>query len=129
MNQRLYSQIYAHLLDYLVQSTSLEEFRDWFDSFTWDLHTRSAEPDAGELAAEIELRLSEFASGHWTEKELRELLKPLVLTYAESQTPWGHSGASVRSSSSAVTLSPISAVVQTTDLERPAGIRASVEFV
>jgi len=85
MSERLYSQIYAHLLDYLDQKLTLEEFRDWFDSSTWRIHSAPVDPAAQELAGEIELRLSEFASGHWSENELRDQLKTFVPTHMASR--------------------------------------------
>lgn len=68
-------EIHNQLVRYLADEISLDEFRDWFDQTTWDLDLSK-----NALAAEIELRLAEYSSGHRDEAELRKLLRPLAQT-------------------------------------------------
>lgn len=57
---------------YLNGRSTLDEFEDWFSPATWD--EAALTPEARELAGEIELRLSEFTSGHWSVAELHDHL-------------------------------------------------------
>ena len=77
MNQTTVHDIQSHLSRYLSNTTTLQEFRNWFDDESWGL---AAEPDsqARRMAGGIELRIAEFTSSHLTEDELRKLLTPLV---------------------------------------------------
>lgn len=97
-------EIYNQLVDYLGGEKPLKEFRDWFDASTWQMHELGANRDAVELASEIELRLSEFSYGHWTEAELRNKLMPLVRAYAQTEQSWGAANSWYRTSSSSVTV-------------------------
>ena len=54
---------------------SLDEFQSDFVPYAW---TIKQDDDAFDLAGEVELRLAEFTSGHWTVEELRGLLESLV---------------------------------------------------
>ena len=128
MKSRMDLEIYNQLVKYLAKDISMKEFRDWFDSSTWNLQEMGANQDAWELAGEIELRLSEFSNAHWTEGELRNKLLPLVRTYAQREQSWGESGSWYRTSSSSVTVSAGVTVSQTEDLGSPAGIKASVVY-
>jgi hypothetical protein len=87
------------------------------------MHEAGASRDAVDLAGEIELRLSEFSLGHWSEDELRNKLMPLVRAYAQTEYAWGQSNTRYATSSSSVTVN------LGADLDSVAGIRASVVFV
>jgi len=77
MDSGLLSDIRDHLRRYLSHEISLDEFRDWFDSETWDvIDTRSTATQ--QVAGEIDLRIAEFTNGHLSETELRALLQPLL---------------------------------------------------
>lgn len=116
-------EIHNQLVQYLAEDISLREFRNWFDASTWNMEQRGANHDALELAGEIELRLSEFSNGHWTEVELRNMLLPLVRDYTQRERSWVESNSWMRTSSSDFTVS------QEADLGSPADIQASVEYV
>jgi hypothetical protein len=103
MDRRLDLDIHDQLVSYLAELTSLDAFRDWFDSSTWDLQETGANQDAVRLASEVELRLAEFASGHWTEDELKTKLLPLVRSFAQRDQRWGDSTAWYATSSGNVT--------------------------
>lgn len=77
MNEPTLQDLQSHLADYLAGTSSLPEFRDWFDVETWDLDMQPDEP-LGQLVGEIELRLAEFTSGHRTEDDLRYHLESLL---------------------------------------------------
>lgn len=77
MDSDLLSEIRDHLRGYLSHETSLSEFRDWFDTETWDT-LDSSSPATQQIAGEIELRIAEFTNGHRTESELRTMLQPLL---------------------------------------------------
>lgn len=65
------------LARYLAGQISLGEFHDWFIPATWDLGA-TGDASARTLAHQVQLRLAEFSSGHWTEEELQRQLAPLV---------------------------------------------------
>lgn len=77
MDEKLILETQDHLARYLSWEISLEEFRSWFDVATWDTFD-TASPLAQQIAGQIDLWLAEFSSGHWTEAELREKLRPLA---------------------------------------------------
>ena len=77
MHPSLDQEVCSQLVRYLANQLPLNEFRDWFDQSTWEVD-QSGSPEAMRLASEIELRLAEFSSGHWTEDELRQQLRPLT---------------------------------------------------
>lgn len=60
-----------HLQAYVLGETSLVAFAGWFLPATFAI---TSEDDARlvSLAGEIQLRLSEFDAGHWTEPEFRD---------------------------------------------------------
>jgi hypothetical protein len=49
---------------------SLADFQSWFVPATWGIES--------EFASEVELRLAEASSGHWSEDETKDLLANLV---------------------------------------------------
>lgn len=66
-----------YLAQYLNRENSLSQFRDWFDSETWDLDLKT-ETALGQIVGEIELRLAEFTNGHRSEGDLRYHLESLL---------------------------------------------------
>ena len=69
--------VQRYVANYLNRDISLSQFRDWFDSETWDLDLQSETP-LGQVVGEIELRLAEFTNGHRTEDDLRYHLESLL---------------------------------------------------
>jgi hypothetical protein len=130
MESQLDLQIRDQLVRYLGKEISLKEFRNWFDASTWDMERSGANRDAMELAGEIELRLSEFSNGHWTEEELRNKLMPLVETYAQTEQSWGQPNVWFHTSSSSVTeRGGITELQAGGELGSRADIQAVVEYV
>lgn len=74
-------EIRAQLTHYLGGQISLQAFHDWLTPRAWNIDKRSL-PETAELVHAVELELSEFAHGDWTEEELKRHLRPLVGTYA-----------------------------------------------
>jgi len=112
MSQALYRQIHTSLLDYLSGHQTLEGFRDWFDRYTWGIYESLEGTTSAELAAEIELRLAEFSSGHWSEAELQRQLKPLLRIFVDSRQSWGWLEAECRTASSNDIICPMTPVDQ-----------------
>ncbi len=77
MDSGLLSDIRDRLRRYLSHEISLDEFRDWFDSETWDVIDKCS-PATQQVAGEIELRIAEFTNGHRTEDDLRAMLQSLL---------------------------------------------------
>jgi hypothetical protein len=77
MESPLDMRIKSELTRYILGQKSLQEFREWFDSSTWD--TELDDRSTSDLIGEIELRLAEFSAGHLAENELRELLLTLIV--------------------------------------------------
>ncbi len=63
---------------YLAGEITLRTFEDWFVPLTWQPEAGTDDPAVANLVSEIELCLAEYSSGHWTEAELREHLRPLL---------------------------------------------------
>ena len=91
MKNRLDIDIRDKLASYLVGEISLKDFEDWFVPVSWNI-IHSNNPDAINLVYEIELWLSEFSDGFWSEHELKQHLKPLVMNYIISNIPIYKSG-------------------------------------
>jgi hypothetical protein len=77
MTTSLERDIRSRLQSYLLGETNLEAFAAWLWSTTFSI---ASTDNSGlvSLAGEVQLRLSEFDSGHWTEPELREQLHRLL---------------------------------------------------
>lgn len=71
------NDIREKLARYLADEIPLAEFEDWFVQSTWDVRKQENQ-ELREAVHSIELRLSEFSSGHLTEQALRKELKPFV---------------------------------------------------
>lgn len=80
MPQDLELDIRERLGQYVQDETSLEEFESWFVPSSWNVH-QAEDRGLQDLVYEIELRLSEFSSGHWTEQELKHLLSRIRERY------------------------------------------------
>jgi len=76
------SQIREHIASFLAGEESLDAFEDWLVQNSWNMHRDSSEA-AQQLVAEIELRLSEYSSGHLDEGALRNELRSFVEWYRE----------------------------------------------
>lgn len=70
----------ARLLD---NKEPLETFEDWFVQNSWNIHHQD-DPELRRIVHAIELRLSEFSSGHLTESNLRRELLPFVTSVTTS---------------------------------------------
>jgi len=77
------SEIREQLARFLAGEIPLDEFEDWFVQRSWDAHLDS-EQSAQKLAYAVELRLAEHSSGHLSEQELRQELRPFVQQYSVS---------------------------------------------
>src|SRR5437870_1018722 len=88
-------EIREQLARYLSGKIALQAFRDWFLPEAWNIDQRAGAASAG-LAHEVELLLSEFEHGDWTEDELKRRFRSLL----EYQVA-GLSGVFVRTESSA----------------------------
>ncbi|HLA10042.1 MAG TPA: hypothetical protein VJ023_05445 [Pyrinomonadaceae bacterium] len=74
------NEIRAELVKYLAGEQSLDQFEDWFVQHSWNMHKDSS-LSAQRLSSAIELRLAEHSSGHLSEEELRDQLRPYVVRY------------------------------------------------
>jgi len=82
MNPLLENKIRDKLASYLLGEVSLEDFKDWFVPASWNVD-HSNNRAAINMVYEIELRLAEYSNGYWSEDELKQLLRPLVVDYLE----------------------------------------------
>jgi len=65
---------------YLAGEIPLRTFENWLVPMTWQ-SGEGTDPAVRDLLSEIELALAEYSSGHWTETELREHLRPLLARF------------------------------------------------
>ena len=72
--------IRQRLVTYLTAEMTLRAFQEWYLPATWPVNTRR-HGAVEDLVNRIDLRLAEFTSGHWSEDELKEQLRPLVQNY------------------------------------------------
>ena len=79
------NEVRQKLADYLslAKKLPLADFEDWFVRNSWDVH-KANNPELRELVHSIELRLSEFSSGHLSEQALRKELTPFVTSIRTS---------------------------------------------
>lgn len=77
------NDIRKNLANYLAKKISLSEFEDWFVQNSWDSQ-KAGNLELRELVHTIELRLSEFSSGHLTEQGLYKELLPFVTSISTS---------------------------------------------
>jgi hypothetical protein len=76
-------RIREQLSRYLAGQMSLRRFATWLAPIALESFETS-DPQTEDLVAEIELRLAEYTNGDWTEEDLRQLLRPITLTYVSS---------------------------------------------
>ena len=62
------------LARYVSGEVSLVEFQEWFIPRAWDILAEGG--PAADVTSDLELLLAEFTNGQWTERDLREALKP-----------------------------------------------------
>ena len=83
------SEIRNQLVRFLAGEISLDEFEDWFVQKSWDAHGGS-DPSTQRLASAVELRLAEHSSGHLSEVDLQDELRPFVSQYSVSVSLTAH---------------------------------------
>lgn len=64
------------LRDYVSGEMPFERMQDVILDITWD--GKDVDPDAKELADEVDLRIAEFTGGHITEEELKALIREAI---------------------------------------------------
>jgi hypothetical protein len=69
-------EVREELTKFLAHAQTLDALNEWLGRNTWNIHRESSA--VRDLVGAIELRLAEFSSGHWDEKELREHLAALL---------------------------------------------------
>ncbi|MBI3048496.1 MAG: hypothetical protein HYY76_09325 [Acidobacteria bacterium] len=79
-------RIRRQLSRYLAGQMSFHQFTAWLSPITLATF-ESGDPQTQDLVAEMELRFAEYSNGDWTEEALRNLLRPLVVTYTSSLAP------------------------------------------
>ena len=77
MQSSLDRDIRDRLLDYLSGAATLDQFKDWLISVTWDM-PEDADTAARELSYEIQLALGDQSSALTAEDEMREALAELI---------------------------------------------------
>lgn len=77
MQSSLDREMRDRLLDYLSGAATLDQFKDWLISVTWDM-PEDADKAARELSYEIQLALGDHSSGLTIESEMREALADLI---------------------------------------------------
>jgi hypothetical protein len=74
------NEIRDKLGSYLLGEVSLEDFKDWFVPFSWNVEHNNNQT-ATNMVYEIELRLAEYSNNYWNENELKNLLSPIAESY------------------------------------------------
>src|SRR5436190_23072936 len=77
-------QVRRQLARYIQGQLSLRQFKLWLSPISLTVFEGPSDTDVAELVAEVELRMAEHSDGHWTEPELRRLLRPTIGTYRSS---------------------------------------------
>ncbi len=77
MQSLLDTAIREQLTHYLAGEQTLAALEDWFHFHTWNVYQRG-DVRAAELRAAIELCLTVYSDGEWTEAELRDQLRQLL---------------------------------------------------
>jgi len=86
MSNSLDFNIRERLAEYLAGEISLHEFEDWFFPETWDVDQLD-NLALTNLVYGIKLRLAEYSNGDWTEKELRDRLRPFLQKHEMVASP------------------------------------------
>lgn len=76
MTQSLREAIQEHVQRYVAGDLTASEFEAWFWPATINVE-QANDTRAEAMTYEIMLRLAEYSKGHWTEAELKELLRPI----------------------------------------------------
>lgn len=63
---------------YVTGAVSIAAFQRWFDPQAWNVD-KSSESQTADLVHSVELLLSEFSHGDWTEEELKLELASLII--------------------------------------------------
>jgi hypothetical protein len=71
------AQIREHVANYLAGKESLDSFEDWLVEHSWNMHLDSSE-SVQDLVNEVEIRLSEYSSGHLSDRALRRELYQIL---------------------------------------------------
>lgn len=74
------------LARYLGSEIALAEFQERFVPMAWDIENLGSWPTE-ELVSDIELALAEFSNGHWTEQQLKDLLRVVLERYTMAEAP------------------------------------------
>jgi hypothetical protein len=77
MSSLFVNQIQSTLGKYLSGTSSLREFDEAFLSIAWDA-PEALDSEASKLRGEIFLLLAEYASGHWSESELKQQFREIA---------------------------------------------------
>jgi len=84
------AQIRDRLFSYLTREITLNDFEDWLELQSWNMH-QDSDDAAQRLVGAIELRLAEYSEGHLTddalERELRGLIAPSAVVFIDNATP------------------------------------------
>jgi hypothetical protein len=92
MNSLLELEAYGRVVGYLSDRISLRDFREWFDSATWEQTAGS------DLLGQIELSLAELSSAHRTEEEFKEILHSYIPHLTLRLSPFSPTRATVETS-------------------------------
>src|SRR5258708_12213450 len=87
MSYSLDFNVRERLAEYLAGEISLHEFEDWFFPETWDVDQLD-NLALTNLVYGIKLRLAEYSNGDWTEKELRDRLRPFLQKHQMVSSPF-----------------------------------------
>ena len=88
MSETIENQIRQKLWSYANEKVSLDEFRAWFVPLSWNIED-SREPQAIQLAHQIDGILAEASSADWTEADIYEELSRPFLVSAFAQNVFG----------------------------------------
>jgi len=84
MPSQIETNIRRKLAAYLAGATTLHQFEDWFAPILWDID--HADPEARELAGEIQILLSEYSRGDRSLDRVREELTRIASPHVVSKT-------------------------------------------
>lgn len=79
-------EVRRQLRRYIAGQLTLGDFATWLAPVALCVFEAEHTPTE-DLVAEIQLRLAEYTSGHWTEEDLRRLLRPVTATYTAWLSP------------------------------------------
>jgi hypothetical protein len=88
MSETVDSQIRKALWKYIEGKISLDDFHAWFVPISWNIE-ESHEPQAIQLAHEIDGILAEASSADWSESDIYEELSRLFLASPLAENVYG----------------------------------------